>query len=136
VICTERGRVKYHRAPHLFRYTDVLRIVDQVEPVRMTDLKGSTEDGLAIIGTILAANSDLLKFLAARGLSIFPDMDLAKFLAELATLLVRILVRTPAHIGARAFSILGALFIRSVEKKPKDATLIREETNGENSDQG
>jgi hypothetical protein len=95
---TQTGRVVYNRAVHLFNYGDVLRIVRKVDPRSHIGTADSTTEGLAILGTILAAEKDFLTFLSARALAMVPEQALGRDLLEVLTLVVQILVKAPASV--------------------------------------
>lgn len=132
---TSKGRIVYNRRPHLFRYSDVYRIVKQVRPVD-TGLAGLRDLGFAE-STVLAALADvqaafqnlIAPLLAGRG-TIAEALQFVDFLSKLAEWLLNILSSLPKALANIVVAQLAGFLFRGEVQATVEA--IEEGTNASN----
>lgn len=96
---TFKGRVVYDRKLHPFTYTDVYRIVKKVTPDTMTLSPSAARTGAAVVGTILAAEADLMSFLGSASLWRLVQTGAANQLViNTAAFLLDLLSQAPIYI--------------------------------------
>lgn len=73
----------------------------------MKDLKGSTREAVAIIGTIVASQADFLTFLSRRGIDLVPLQDLTDMVARSISWIFAIIGEAPSSVGRAAEQLIA-----------------------------
>lgn len=105
----------------MFTYKDVNRIVFQVRPVGYTTGKQATEEGLAVIGTVLAANADFWQLMLLKGWNLVPQQQLTSFLLQVTAWIIKVLAKVPQNLAVDAWKMLAGFL------QPSDVEAILEE---------
>lgn len=115
-MTTRTGRVVYTRRPHLFRYSDALRILKKLEVNPKAFSLQSLPELLAAVRSMREISRDLLAFVLKSGVSSIPLADLRRLLESLVDFILAIAARGPAEL---ADLVMFRLFPQSKASEPK-----------------